>query len=722
MPLAEYSFRIRARPDQIFPQKTFRSSPHNQGGIALARRALTRMMVCKYSRIRFVHLPIKACCLAGLLAAAAALQQAGAQEAKSAATTPDPKLEMKSPRVSSVDVDWNAARAALSDLFPLLSEGGSDGAKANGLARLNQAMHDVFPNISASPIPVLLPFDTAAYLKDKAATNGGAIDRRKYFGGFTASNVFFFPGPAGYDASILLQPQDSGSLQFGKAVDAQISASSVIYELDAPAMPEGTPIRELESQFPGIRRLMLENHLRYTFVRFGVPYVVTIMCTESRHDRRLSCRDADKVGIQFIKTLSIAGGAPQHEPAKISAQTIERPQKISPTFTYYAPGDLLPGTGTHGQAGRADPTVFAKIRFPMAEAPSYVNSQVFLNWGECDFTGRVLLGGSGKGAGYRCKVNSIPLTRDESKNYAYPWRDNFCEHRYFAVSQCPAGLGHQGEDIRPGSCVLRSPDSDRCEPYQHNVVAVRDGVALRDPGDEALYLVINAPGEHIRFRYLHMSPRLLDAAGMVSGRVLSAGEVIGAVDNYQGFEGGTSYHLHLDLQVPTRDGWVFVNPYMTLVAAYERLIGARGVVVNDAMFATASAAAAVPAIDGQAAVSNAQGPIPGPTVALGVVPNAGPSISAAPVHHERSAADEDEEPRSHRHRARTAEHCQTHGARGHRQRHCRTDVAEEREGHHHRHGVRSVDDDVSNEDRGAQHHHRDVHPRHAHRSSRRGRA
>ena len=28
--------------------------------------------------------------------------------------------------------------------------------------------------------------------------------------------------------------------------------------------------------------------------------------------------------------------------------------------------------------------------------------------------------------------------------------------------------------------------------------------------------------------------------------------------------------------MPTRVGWVFVNPYLTLVAAYEHLIGARG--------------------------------------------------------------------------------------------------------------------------------------------------
>src|SRR5262249_52475716 len=41
-------------------------------------------------------------------------------------------------------------------------------------------------------------------------------------------------------------------------------------------------------------------------------------------------------------------------------------------------------------------------------------------------------------------------------------------------------------------------------------------------------------------------------------------------------ERATTYHLHFDLQVPTSQGWVFVNPYMTLVAAYERLIRGRG--------------------------------------------------------------------------------------------------------------------------------------------------
>ena len=109
--------------------------------------------------------------------------------------------------------------------------------------------------------------------------------------------------------------------------------------------------------------------------------------------------------------------------------------------------------------------------------------------------------------------------------------------------------------------------------------------------------MVDKPGVHIRFRYLHMNPQMLDAAGMVSGREVVEGEVLGAVDNYGRAPGGTTYHLHFDAQVPTRDGWVFVNPYMTLVAAYERLIGARGQVVNDAMFATAPAPVAA---DGQA--------------------------------------------------------------------------------------------------------------------------
>jgi hypothetical protein len=67
-----------------------------------------------------------------------------------------------------------------------------------------------------------------------------------------------------------------------------------------------------------------------------------------------------------------------------------------------------------------------------------------------------------------------------------------------------------------------------------------------------------------------MLPRQFDADGMLSGRAVREGEVIGKVGNFFKRERATTYHLHFDLQVPTRYGWVFVNPYMTLVASYER--------------------------------------------------------------------------------------------------------------------------------------------------------
>jgi hypothetical protein len=78
-----------------------------------------------------------------------------------------------------------------------------------------------------------------------------------------------------------------------------------------------------------------------------------------------------------------------------------------------------------------------------------------------------------------------------------------------------------------------------------------------------------------------MLPKQFNADGLVSGRLVHEGEVIGKVGNFFRRERATTYHLHFDMQVPTRYGWVFVNPYMTLVAAYERLIRGRGQEIRD---------------------------------------------------------------------------------------------------------------------------------------------
>ena len=62
----------------------------------------------------------------------------------------------------------------------------------------------------------------------------------------------------------------------------------------------------------------------------------------------------------------------------------------------------------------------------------------------------------------------------------------------------------------------------------------------------------------------------------LNGRMVAEGEKIGVVSNYLDHPNGTSRHLHFDVQVFTRDGWIWVNPYVTLISAYERLIHGRG--------------------------------------------------------------------------------------------------------------------------------------------------
>jgi hypothetical protein len=494
--------------------------------------------------------------------------------------------EMKSPRVSSTQVDWDAA---VLELAPIDTLRQADALEV--MAEFNRATGERFADIAVSPVPVLLPFDAAAFLRHRAtaadpAGPATAIPTAPgdYLSGFSAV-PFFYPGPAGYDAVVMARAQEMPELAIGysEPIYIHIGGSALVYELDEPVGMIGWPVHGLEG-IPGIRRLYLENFVRYTFVRYGVPYVVAIECSDSGlRIRKMSCRDADKVAVRFLKALRLAGGTPQKRPDAIDAGTIDRPPQQSAEFTYHSPGDIIPGTGFRRKGGVADYTVYSRLRFPIARAPAFANSQSFMNWGNCEATGRTGAGKLDGVSAYRCRVSGQTLISDESAraNYSYPWRDNFCEHRNFYVGQCPGGLGHQGQDIRPASCKQRIQGANRCEPYLHDVVAVRDGAVLRAQRQEALYIVVNAPNERIRVRYLHMLPRQFDADGMMSGRLVREGEVIGKVGNFFKRERATTYHLHFDLQVPTRYGWVFVNPYMTLVASYERLIQGRGQEIKD---------------------------------------------------------------------------------------------------------------------------------------------
>ena len=74
--------------------------------------------------------------------------------------------EMKSPRILPSQVAWDAMTAELTAIEAL-----KPAAAPELLAELNRATGERFANIAASPVPVPLPFDTAAFLRDRAAAS-----------------------------------------------------------------------------------------------------------------------------------------------------------------------------------------------------------------------------------------------------------------------------------------------------------------------------------------------------------------------------------------------------------------------------------------------------------------------------------------------------------------------------------------------------------------------
>jgi murein DD-endopeptidase MepM/ murein hydrolase activator NlpD len=195
-------------------------------------------------------------------------------------------------------------------------------------------------------------------------------------------------------------------------------------------------------------------------------------------------------------------------------------------FTFNPVGDLVAGSGT----GTVDGTVYLPaMRFPIEAAPAFANSQV---WGK---------GGQHGGGGSQC----------DAVNYSYPWRDNFCETRTWAMPLCPAGTGHQGQDIRPATC----------KKDLHWAVAAIDGTITKI-GAYSVYLMGDG---NTRVDYLHMS-----SVQVAVGQRVSRGARLGKVSNVFN-RTPTTIHLHVNLFQNTEEGWLYVPPYTSLVAAYQAL-------------------------------------------------------------------------------------------------------------------------------------------------------
>ncbi len=205
-------------------------------------------------------------------------------------------------------------------------------------------------------------------------------------------------------------------------------------------------------------------------------------------------------------------------------------------FSYTAAGKLVPAGSGVGRQG--DQFIYAPgIRFPLESAPAYINSQVY-----------------GVGGLY-----GSPGSLCDTRNFQYPWHDNYCEKRRWGMPLCPGGKGHQGVDIRPASC----------EKKRHAAVAVENGI-ITSIGRYTIYLR-GASGRV--YRYLHLDSNTLQVR---SGQKVKRGQRIGLVSDNMGGT-STSIHLHFDMKQTIRfnDGRsvrVFVPPYTSLVDAYKRLL------------------------------------------------------------------------------------------------------------------------------------------------------
>lgn len=479
--------------------------------------------------------------------------------------------EFRTPSVSAIRIQWRAVvdqlrseintRPAVAPTFSFSTQrrfSPYDPRSRPALVQLNAVTSQLFPGIGRSPVPVLLPFDTAAFLDARLNGSPASLSPSHYQADFRPVDLFD-AGPSGYDAVFSLEPGAGRNMPrrtFAKPVEVQITGSILVYDINDPAGGKGQPVKSLAAQFPDLRRFIREGYVRYAFTRFGVPYVVSIQCLDSvSRARRLACREAYPVAERFLKALRIAGGLPSRPRTDIPSGVAERPLEPSSDFVYRPSGDIVARSGFRKQGGNADINVYSQIRFPLEKAAAFVHSQSHRSRRSAD----------------------KPVDGLTGSTTRYPWRDNFCEARSFNVGQCAGGFGHQGQDIRPPPCApVSEANVEHCDRKKQGVVAVRDGVVIRAVKQQAATLQVNTRTEHIRFRYMHMNPAALDADGILNGRSLNEGEKIGVVSNFLDRPNGTSLHLHFDVQVFTRDGWIWVNPYVTLISAYERLIRGRG--------------------------------------------------------------------------------------------------------------------------------------------------
>jgi len=117
-----------------------------------------------------------------------------------------------------------------------------------------------------------------------------------------------------------------------------------------------------------------------------------------------------------------------------------------------------------------------------------------------------------------------------------------------------------------------------CKDRQSRLLAVEDGILTKVTPYTQIELT-SADGQR-RWTYLHGHPDDITSLGLQVGSSVKKGDPIGTVSKYMLGTRSTTYHLHIQLRVKDGETWRIVNPYLTLVRAYERRFGVGALVAD----------------------------------------------------------------------------------------------------------------------------------------------
>ena len=260
-----------------------------------------------------------------------------------------------------------------------------------------------------------------------------------------------------------------------------------------------------------MRRFIREGYVRYAFTRFGVPYVVSIQCLDSTPRRAAA---------GLPRGLSGRRAFPE------SAAHRRRPAVAA------APRYLV---RCRRAAGRN------LARFQLSPERRHHRQQRLAQARRPRRSHRLFADPLSAGKGARPSPTRNPSASANPTNAAIPGRTISARRAVSRSANAPPASAIRARTSAPARARRKPAKAgDACDPKQQAIVAVRDGVVIRSPKQQAATLQINTRNEHIRFRYMHMNPSAWMPTACSTDARVAEGEKIGVVSNYLDHPNGTS--------------------------------------------------------------------------------------------------------------------------------------------------------------------------------------